>query len=131
MGTLMASLDVSDKLHNLEVITARHGEQFKAYENLLAQNTETLKEVKNVLIDNARFSERLNNMDRRQDNDELKFDKLDKKVQANHDKIIYWSGGIAAIVLLSSMIFSAFKLQTAPLPTPSAHPDPSASYRQH
>ena len=110
----MASQNVADKLHNLEVVTAKHGEQFKAYETLLAQNTETLKEVKNVLIDNARFSERLNNMDKRQDHEELRYDKLEQKVQDNQNKIVYWSGGLAAIVLFSGIIFSVIKLQIAP-----------------
>ena len=115
----MVSQDAYDKLHNLEVVTAKHGEQFKAYENLLAQNTETLKEVKNVLIDNARFSERLNNMDKRQDHEESRYEKLEQKVQKNQTQIVYWSGGLAAIALFSGIIFSAFKLSLAPESTPS------------
>lgn len=109
MGTIMVSQDAYDKLHNLEVVTARHGEQFKAYENLLAQNTETLKEVKNVLVDNARFSERLNNMDRRQDNDDYRHDKLEQKVQSNHTTIIYWSGGISAIIFIIGIALALTK----------------------
>jgi len=106
MEKIMVSQDAYDKLHKLEVVTAQHGEQFKAYENLLAQNTETLKEVKNVLVDNARFSERLNNMDKRQDNDDVRYDKLEKKVEANHNKIIYASGGFAAFMLIGGIISS-------------------------
>lgn len=127
----MVSQDAYDKLHNLEVVTAKHGEQFKAYENLLAQNTETLKEVKNVLIDNARFSERLNNMDKRQDHEELRYDKLEQKVQANQNKIVYWSGGLAAIALFSGIIFSAFKLQIAPEKPHDDRYDSHAESPQH
>lgn len=127
----MVSQDAYDKLHNLEVVTARHGEQFKAYEHLLAQNTETLKEVKNVLIDNARLSERLNNIDKRQDHDELRYDKLEQKVQLNQNKIVYASGSVAAIILLSGIIFSAFKLSLAPTPTPSDRYDSPGELRQH
>ena len=131
MESIMVSQDAYDKLHNLEVVTAKHGEQFKAYEHLLAQNTETLKEVKNVLIDNARFSERLNNMDKRQDHDELRYDKLEQKVQVNQNKIVYASGSVAAIILLSGIIFSAFKLQPVPVSTPSAQYDSRGALLQH
>tara|TARA_R110000851_G_scaffold199396_2_gene350438 strand:+ start:714 stop:1124 length:411 start_codon:yes stop_codon:yes gene_type:complete len=127
----MVSQDAYDKLHNLEVVTAKHGEQFKAYEHLLAQNTETLKEVKNVLIDNARFSERLNNMDKRQDHDELKYEKLEQKVQINQNKIVYWSGGIAASLIFAGIIFSAFKLQPAPISAPSVQYDSHGAALQH
>lgn len=109
MGTMMVSQDAYDKLHQLEVVTAQHGEQFKAYEKLLAQNTETLKEVKNVLVDNARTSERLNNIDRRQDNDDVRHDKLEQKVLDNHNKIIYASGGLAVLVFLSGIVMSFIK----------------------
>lgn len=106
---MMVSQDAYDKLHKLEVVTAQHGEQFKAYEKLLAQNTETLKEVKNVLVDNARFSERLNNIDRRQDNDDVRHEKLEQKVLSNHNTIIYWSGGITALVFIGGIAMSLIK----------------------
>ena len=124
MEPIMASQDVSQKLQHLE-------SQMSVHSKLHEQNAETLTEVKNVLVSNAKISQQLVHIDKRLDSHDVRFDKIDTRVQTNHNKIVYASGSIAAIILLSGMIFSAFKLQTAPLPTPSAHPDPSASYRQH
>jgi predicted nuclease with TOPRIM domain len=109
MESIMVSQDAYEKLHRLEVLTAQHGEQFKAYENLLAQNTETLKEVKNVLIDNARFNERLNSMNNRQNLEDSRFNKLEVKVQSNENKLVYYSGGITVLVFLVGISISFIK----------------------
>jgi hypothetical protein len=98
MDTMMVSQDAYDKLHQLEIITTQHGEQFKAYEKLLAQNTETLKEVKDVLVNTAVTNERLNNMDKRQDKDDVRHEKLEAKVNSIQSKIMYYSGGVAVLV---------------------------------
>ena len=109
MDKIMVSQDAYDKLHKLEIVTAQHGEQFKAYEALLVQNTETLKEVKNVLIDNARFSERLNNMDKRQDKDDDRHEKLENKVQSLQGKFMTYSGGLAVLVFIVGITITLAK----------------------
>ena len=124
MEPIMASQDVSLKLQHLE-------NQMSVHSKLHEQNAETLTEVKNVLVSNAKISQQLVHIDKRLDSHDARFDKIDTRVQTNHNKIVYASGSIAAIILLSGMIFSAFKLQTAPLSTPSVPSDSRVEYRQH
>lgn len=108
----MATTDVSEKLHHLDT-------QLAVHERLHAQNTETLKEVKDVLISNAKISQQLTHVDKRLDSMDYRFDKIDNRVETNHYKIVYWSGGIAVIVLFSCIIFSAFELSLISESTPS------------
>ena len=95
MESFMVTQDAYDKLHKLEIVTA--------------QNTETLKEVKNVLVNSAVTNERLNNIDKRQDNDDVRHEKLEQKVLDNHNKIIYASGGFAALVFTIGTAMSLIK----------------------
>jgi hypothetical protein len=112
MDTMMVSQDAYDKLHQLELVTTQHGEQFKAYEKLLAQNTETLKEVKDVLVNTAVTNERLNNVDRRQDNDDIRHEKLETRVNGLQSKLMYYSGGLAVLVFVLGIAISLSKQLT-------------------
>ena len=69
MGALMASQDVSNKLNHLEA-------QLSVHERLHVQSAETLREVKNVLVSNAKLSQQLVHVDKRLDHIDGRFDKV-------------------------------------------------------
>ena len=103
MGALMASQDVSNKLNHLEA-------QLSVHERLHVQSAETLREVKNVLVSNAKLSQQLVHVDKRLDHIDGRFDKVENRVETNHNKIVYWSGCIGAVFALVTLALAAVKL---------------------
>lgn len=103
MGALMASQDVANKLSHLEA-------QLSVHEQLHVQSAETLREVKNVLVSNAKISQQLVHVDKRLDNIDGRFDKIETRVETNHNKIVYWSGCIGAVLALITLAGAVVKL---------------------
>jgi hypothetical protein len=128
MAKLMASHDVTEKLNRLESKLSLHSELHK-------QNAETLREVKNVLVSNAKISQQLVGIDRRLDKIDERFEKVDErfekvetKTDKNREKIFYWSGGLAAVVLVFGMITTYVKIDQAAAKMPPIAQKPTSNY---
>lgn len=96
---MTGSIELSEELNAIKQKQALH-------EQLLTQNSETLREVKEVLVKQAVMAHRMDSLD-------SKLVKIEEKVEANHTKIVYWSGGIAAIFSLITIL--AFVIKVLPV----------------
>lgn len=105
-GNLMASTNVAERLEVME-------SQLRYHDQLHRDNSETLKEVKNVLVRQASISEKILNLDERLEKTEERFDKrfdkleesigarlgkMDDRVDNNQKSVYKWSGGLAALM---------------------------------
>lgn len=100
-GEMMADKNVAQ-----ELIEVR--DQLRRHDQLHQENSETLREVKNVLVGQAKLSERFISLDRRFEKLETSFDKRFEKLEIRSDKnqktITYWSGGMAAIFCVCGIV---------------------------
>lgn len=98
----MVSQDVAQKVQHIE-------NQLSVHSKLHEQNAETLTEVKNVLVSNAKISQQLVHIENRLDGHDSRFDKIDDRVQTNHNKIVYWTGGLASIAFTVGVLLVMIK----------------------
>ena len=119
MNTMTASKDVSDELHSLSVRTS-------LIEQSQEQMNEMLKKLGDVLISNAGISKQLVHIEKRLDSSDVRYDKLEGRISKNHDKIIYWSGGLAAMLLVAGLLLKDIKLASPLQSTPAARIDSPA-----
>jgi predicted RNase H-like nuclease (RuvC/YqgF family) len=112
-GEKMASVDVSEKLQEMEGQLRRH-------ENLHQDNSETLREVKNVLVGQAKLTERILHLDRRLETTEERhektidkveqaIDKMDERIDVNQKVIWRWSGGMTALLAFMGLLSAVSK----------------------
>ena len=102
MGPIMVSQDVAQKVQRIE-------SQLSFHSKLHEQSAETLTEVKNVLVSNAKISQQLVHIENRIDSHDSRFDKIDDRVQTNHNKIVYWTGGLTSIVFIIGILSTVIK----------------------
>lgn len=100
-GEMMADTNVAQELTDVREVLRRH-------DQLHQDNSQTLEEVKNVLVGQAKLSERFISLDKRFDkleaNNDKRFDKLEARSDKNQKTITYWSGGMAAIFALIGIV---------------------------
>lgn len=116
---MTASKDVSDELHSLSVRTS-------LIEQSQEQMNEMLKKLGDVLISNAGISKQLVHIEKRLDSSDVRYDKLEARISKNHDKIIYWSGSLAALLLVAGVLFKDIKLAEPQKTIPYAQNDSRA-----
>lgn len=96
-GEMMADKNVAQELSDIRGKLVLH-------DQLHQDNSQTLIEVKNVLVGQAKLSERFISLDRRFEKLEASHDKQFEKIGIRLDKnqktILQWSGGITAIFAL-------------------------------
>lgn len=94
---LMADQNVAEQLKQLHEKQAETQAQLKFHERLHQQNADTLLEVKNVLIENARTTEQIQHMNRRFDAVDARLNSHSDKIQANHQQLIKWGAVLSAL----------------------------------
>lgn len=128
---MMAGVDVSKQLEAME-------SKLQIHDQMHRDNSETLTEVKNVLVGQAKLTEQFLHLDRRIEsneeraekrNDKLdgvieklfdkidaqhvlnaaKFDKQDTKITGNHDKLMKWSGIAMGVAITVSAATTAIR----------------------
>lgn len=101
----MASVDVAGKLEHIE-------KRLDIHDVLHQQNTQILSSINDVLVNQARYDERMNHMSSRQEGLNAKVDKLKEKVETNTAQIMKWAGGIAAVITVFSIAVTIIKFFT-------------------
>lgn len=124
-GAKMAAVDVSKELEEIKL-------QLKFHDQLHKDNTETLKQVKDVLVkmegvssNVANMVSRLNRLDEyyQKELDKLeadtkerfgklddKHEKIDDAINENRTTIVRWSGGLAVVVSVIGLLPLLLKL---------------------
>jgi len=76
--------------------------QLQRHEYLIQDTSETLREVKNVLVGQAKLTERILHLDKRLETSEIRNEKhmikLEERIDVNQKVILRWSGGITALL---------------------------------
>ena len=116
-GAKMADVDVSEELQEMRGQLRRH-------DRLHQDNSETLREVKNVLVGQAKLTERILHLDRRletteerhekridviEERQEIRNEKMDERIDVNQKVIWRWSGGMTALVAVVGIISALSK----------------------
>jgi len=105
-GAKMADVDVSEDLDEMK-------EQLRRHEYLHENTSETLRQVKNVLVGQAQLTERILHLDRRlettEERHEQRFNKMDERIDVNQKVIWRWSGGMTALLGLVGLISALSK----------------------
>lgn len=119
-GAKMADVDVSEELKEIRL-------QLKLHDQLHKDNTEAIKQVKDVLVKLATVSsdvthvvsrlERIDEyyqkeLDKLETETKLKFEKLEDKVADNRTTVVKWSGGLAVLVFVIGLLPVLLKLVT-------------------
>ncbi len=112
-GAKMADVDVSEELQEMKGQLRRH-------DRLHQDNSDTLREVKNVLVGQAKLTERILHLDRRLETTEERhektidrveqaIDKMDGRIDINQKVIWRWSGGITMLLAVLGVISTVSK----------------------
>lgn len=100
---MTASVDVDKRLASLEARGEFH-------ERLLAEQSETLRGVKDVLVQQGATQQALVDVNRRLDDHDLRLEKWVEQSTRNREQILRWSGGIAAVIAVAGLMVALQKL---------------------